>query len=68
MHYYINYASKRDSRIHYEDCQSFNELFDDENPLELGGVLLSASEALYKQDYQAYKEIYFSFLDNLEKK
>lgn len=29
--------------------------------------ILSASEALYKQDYQAYKEIYFSYLDNLEK-
>ncbi|MCA4534904.1 hypothetical protein DW785_01215 [Bacteroides xylanisolvens] len=67
IHYYINHASKRDSRIHYEDCQEFNELFDEENPLELGGVILSASEALYKQDYQAYKEIYFSYLDNLEK-
>ena len=44
IHYYINHASKRDSRIHYEDCQEF-----------------------YKQDYQAYKEIYFSYLDNLEK-
>lgn len=67
IHYYINHASKRDSRIHYEDCQEFNELFDEENPLELGGVIISASEALYKQDYQAYKEIYFSYLDNLEK-
>ena len=67
IHYYINHASKRDSRIHYEDCQEFNELFDEENPLELGGVILSASEALYKQDYQAYKEIYFSYLDNLAK-
>lgn len=67
IHYYINHACKRDSRIHYEDCQEFNELFDEENPLELGGVILSASEALYKQDYQAYKEIYFSYLDNLAK-
>ena len=59
--------NSKDSRIHYEDCQEFNELFDEENPLELGGVILSASEALYKQDYQAYKEIYFSYLDNLAK-
>ena len=30
-------------------------------------ISLYASEALYKQDYQAYKEIYFSYLDNLAK-
>ncbi|WP_217948693.1 abortive infection family protein [Bacteroides acidifaciens] len=29
IHYYINHASKRDSRIHYEDCQEFNELIND---------------------------------------
>jgi hypothetical protein len=67
IHYYTNHATKRDSRIHYEDCRVFNELLDDENPLELGGIILSASEALYKQDYQAYKEAYFSYLDNIEK-
>lgn len=67
IHYYMNHASKRDSRIHYEDCQEFNEMFDEDNPLVLGGVILSASEALYKQDYQAYKEIYFSYLDNINK-
>lgn len=67
IHYYRNHVSKRDTRIHYEDCPEFNEMFDEDNPLELGGVILSASEALYKQDYQAYKEIYFSYLDNINK-
>lgn len=41
-------------------------MFDEENPLILGGVILSASEALYKQDYEAYKEAYYSYLDNLK--
>lgn len=59
-------SNRPNSRIHYEDCQSFNELFDEENPLELGGVILSASEALYKQDYEAYKEVYYSYLNNLK--
>lgn len=67
MHYYITNTTRRDSRIHYEDCRLFNELFDEDNPLELGGVILSSSEALYYQDYQAYKELYFSYLDNPEK-
>lgn len=67
MHYYITNTTRRDYRIHYEDCRLFNELFDEDNPLELGGVILSASEALYNQDYQAYKELYFSYLDNPEK-
>ncbi len=67
MHYYINHSTKPNSRIHYEDCQAFNDQFDEDNPLELGGVILSASEALYKQDYEAYKEIFYSYLDNLEK-
>lgn len=66
LYCYINYSTKPNTRIHYEDCQSFNETFDEENPLELGGVILSASEALYKQDYEAYKEAYYSYLDNLK--
>lgn len=67
LHYYIKHSAKVDSRIHYEDWREFNELFDEENPLELAGVILSASEALYKQDYEAYREILYSYLDNLEK-
>lgn len=65
LHVYTS-SNRPNSRIHYEDCQSFNELFDEENPLELGGVILSASEALYKQDYEAYKEVYYSYLNNLK--
>ena len=67
MHYYINHSTKPDSRIHYEDCHSFNEFFDEDYPLEIGGVILSASEVLYSQDYEAYKENYYSYLDNLNK-
>lgn len=63
---YICHTTRTDSRIRYEDCMRFNELFDEDNPLELGGVILSASEALYKQDYEAYKEAYNSYLDNLK--
>ena len=66
LYSYIHCHARPDSRIHYEDCQMFNELFDEENPLELGGVILSASEALYKQDYEAYKEAYYSYLSNLK--
>ena len=66
LYSYIHCSVRPDSRIHYEDCQMFNELFDEENPLELGGVILSASEALYKQDYEAYKEAYYSYLNNLK--
>jgi len=65
LHVYTN-SNRPNSRIHYEDCQPFNELFDEENPLELGSVILSASEALYKQDYEAYKEVYYSYLNNLK--
>ena len=66
LYSYIHCTARPDSRIHYEDCQTFNELFDEENPLELGGVILSASEALYKQDYEAYKEAYYTYLSNLK--
>lgn len=63
---YICHSTRTNSRIRYEDCQTFNESFDEENPLEVGGVILSALEALYKQDYEAYKEVYYSYLDNLK--
>lgn len=64
LHYYIRYNKpKENSRIHYEDCQMFNESFDDANPLVIGLLNLSASEALYQQDYQAYKEEYLYYLE-----
>ncbi len=66
LHAYIKYGKQKDKRIHYEDCQAFNEQFDDDNPLELGGVILSASEALYNQDYEAYKETYYAYTNDID--
>lgn len=66
LYTYICHSTRPNIRIHYEDCQAFNELFDEEIPLELSGVILSASEALFKQDYEAYKEAYYSYLDYLK--
>lgn len=64
LHYYVTHSNpKKDSRIHYEDCQNFNEYFDSLNPLKIGELILSASEALYFQDYEAYKEEYFYYLE-----
>jgi len=51
-----------DHRIHYDDCNPFNEYFDDINPLPFG---LSASLALREQDYELYKESYLEYLNNL---
>lgn len=64
--YLNNRSVSTDNRIHYEDCKDFNEDFDQNNPLNIGIILLSASEVLYKQDYEAYKEEYFIFLQELE--
>jgi hypothetical protein len=62
LHYYLTHSNpKKDCRIHYEDCRSFNEHFDDTNPLKIGELMLSASEALYCQDYEAYKEEYLYY-------
>ncbi len=52
----------RDTRIHYKDCQDFNEYFDDLNPLP-NEVNISISEALYNQDYESYREEYFAFIE-----
>ena len=51
-----------DHRIHYEDCKPFNDFFDEINPLPFE---LSASKALIEQDYEAYKESYIDYLNNL---
>jgi len=62
LHYYVTHSNpKKNSRIHYEDCQDFNEYFDDMNPFEIGKLQLSASETLYHQDYEAYKEEYLYY-------
>lgn len=64
--YRNNRTSSIDHRLHYSDCKSFNEYFDELNPVQLGTVLLSASAALFEQDYEAYKDEYFLFLNRLE--
>jgi hypothetical protein len=61
--YNNNRIVSADHRIHYEDCKSFNEYFDNINQLPFG---LSASLALIMQDYEAYKASYFEFLSDLE--
>jgi hypothetical protein len=63
--YNNNRMISADHRIHYDDCQSFNEYFDDLYPMQFG---LSASRALFEQDYEAYKASYFDFLMDFESK
>ena len=65
LHFYFSYAHHANQRLIYQDCESFNDWFDEENPLEVGGVHLSASEALYNLDYQAYKANYIDYLEFL---
>lgn len=64
--YLNNRTISSDHRIHYADCTDFNADFDQNNPLNIGFISLSASEALYKQDYEAYKEEYFNYFQDLE--
>lgn len=61
--YNNNRAISVDHRIHYEDCQPFNEYFDELYPMEFG---ISASRALLEQDYEAYKVAYYDYLNDLE--
>lgn len=42
-------------RIHYEENQDFNEWFDSQDEMEVSGILISRSKALYDQDIEAYK-------------
>ena len=55
-----------DHRIHYDDCKPFNEYFDEQNPIPLAVIKLSASLALFEQDYEAYKSSYYEYLSDLE--
>lgn len=50
----------------YADYPEFNDWFDEVNPLEIGGVVISASEALYDQDYEAYKQSYTDYMLYIE--
>ena len=62
-YYYAHNQLKKNHRIHYEDCQQFNEQFDELNPMIVGELALSSSGALYSQDYEAYKEEYLYYLE-----
>jgi len=59
--YTNNRVVSKDHRIHYSDCQPFNETFDELNPMQFG---LSASLALFEQDYEAYKASYYEYLND----
>lgn len=61
--YNNNRTVNADHRIHYDDCKPFNEYFDELNPMRFG---LSASLAMFEQDYEAYKVSYFDYLRELE--
>ena len=66
FHYYRNHAERGSGRILYQDYQAFNEYYDEQNPLVLGGIMISASEALFDQDIEAYKEELFFYLEQLK--
>lgn len=61
--YNNNRTVSADHRIHYDDCKPFNEYFDDINQMPFG---LSASLAMFEQDYEAYKASYYDYLSKLE--
>ncbi len=50
----------------YEDFEEFNKYYDGLNPLESSGIVLSASRALFDQDFEVYKEEYFNYLNEKE--
>ncbi|MBO5407400.1 MAG: abortive infection family protein [Bacteroidales bacterium] len=62
LSYYLQYSLNSSVRIKYEDCVEFNDFFDSEHHIQLGDIVISASEALYNQDYQAYAMEYQEFL------
>jgi hypothetical protein len=63
--YFNDRRDIRDRRIHYEDCEAFNLEFDEVHPLAVETISLSASLALYNEDYEVYREAYFEFIENL---
>ena len=64
--YLNNRVATHDHRLHYEDCVTFNMHIDELYPMNTGLIQLSFSEALFTQDYEAYKGAYFDFLTDLE--
>ncbi len=67
LHFYRTHSDRGVSRILYQDYQSFNDYYDEQNPIVIGDIFISASEALYSQDLEAYKEALFFYLGQLEK-
>ena len=65
--YNNNKIQIKDSRIHYCDCIPFNDSFDEDNPISVGSLNISASKALYEQDYEAYKEAYYDYIEELKR-
>lgn len=63
--YINNRTVNTDHRLHFKDCINFNEYFDNLNPIQFGSIDISASEALFSQDYEAYREAYLEYLDSL---
>ncbi|MFA6856305.1 MAG: abortive infection family protein [Treponema sp.] len=64
---YINQRDRnKDCRIHYEDNEPFNQELDDENPIGRKDMILSFSKALFQQDYEAYKEELFEYMDKIQ--
>lgn len=50
------------SRIYYDECEEFNAWFDKNNDsLEIAGIYISASRALFDQDIEAYKDEYYKY-------
>lgn len=54
-------------RIRYEDYPEFNQYLDELSDIEVGGVKLSVSKALYEQDPIAYMGSVVEFSVDTEK-
>lgn len=65
LHFYRTHSDRGISRIMYQDYKSFNDYYDEQNPIYIGDIFISASEALYSQDIEAYKEALFFYLEQL---
>ena len=54
-------------RIFYEDHTEFNKWFDETNGvIEVGGIIISPSKALFEQDIEAYKENMWEYVSDAD--
>jgi len=67
LHFYRTHSDRGTSRILYQDYESFNDYYDEQYPIFIGDIPISASEALYSQDIEAYKEALLLYQEQLEK-